>query len=157
MPRLRHRVVCIPFLNPYAYDTLWPNSDSNYYMRFEVIAAFAIGVLLPVLETARRGISHWTVDFTTMFEDYLAGALLLVGGWAAYRAKSWGAMFLILAWAYFSGLMTSSFVGQLEETLRQTASEPGNLLVLIVKFLLWSVCITSLVLSFRTVRNANHG
>jgi hypothetical protein len=119
-------------------------------MRFEVIAAFVIGVLLPVLETGRRGISHWTVNFTTMFEDYLAGALLLVGGWAAYRSKSWGAVFLVLAWAYFSGLMTSSFVGQLEETLRQTASEPGNLLVLIVKFLLWSVCVTSLVLSFRT-------
>jgi len=119
-------------------------------MRFEVVAAFVIGVLLPVLETGRRGISTWTVNFTTMFEDYLAGALLLVGGWAAYRSKSWGALFLILAWAYFSGLMTSSFVGQLEETLRQTASGPGNMLVLVVKFLLWSVCVVSLVLSFRT-------
>ena len=120
-------------------------------MRFEVIAAFVIGVLLPVLETGRRGISHWAVNFTTMFEDYLAGALLLVGGWAAYRSKSWGAAFLVLAWAYFLGLMTSSFVGQLEETLRQTASEPGNLTVLVVKFLLWSVCVISLVLSFRAL------
>ena len=119
-------------------------------MRFEIIAAFAMGVLLPVLETARRGISHWTINFTTMFEDYLAGALLLVGGWSAYRSRSWGPVFLVLAWAYFSGLMTSSFVGQLEETLRQTASEPNNLLVVVVKFLLWSVCVVSLVLSFRT-------
>ena len=119
-------------------------------MRFEIIAAFAIGVLLPVLETARRGISHWAINFTTMFEDYLAGGLLLVGAWAAYRSKSWGALFLVVAWAYFSGLMTSSFVGQLEETLRQTATEPGNLVVLVVKFLLWSVCVISLVLSFRT-------
>ena len=123
-------------------------------MRFEVIAAFAIGVLLPLLETARRGISHWTINFTTMFEDFLAGVLLLVGGWAAYRAKSWGAVFLVLAWASFSGLMTSSFLGQLEDTLRQTASEPGNSLVLVVKFLLWSVCVVSLVLSFRTAVNA---
>ena len=119
-------------------------------MRFEIIAAVVMGVLLPVLETARRGISHWTIDFTTMFEDYLAGALLLIGGWAAYRAKSWGTVFLVLAWASFSGLMTSSFLGQLEETLRQTASEPNNLLVVVVKFLLWSVCVASLVLSFRT-------
>ena len=125
-------------------------------MRFEIVAAFAIGVLLPVLETGRRGISTWTINFTTMFEDYLAGALLLVGGWAAYRSKSWGTAFLVLAWAYFSGLMTSSFVGQLEETLRQTASEPSNLLVLVVKSLLWSVCVISLVLSFRTVRRS-HG
>jgi len=128
-------------------------------MRFEVIAAFVIGVLLPVLETGRRGISTWTVNFTTMFEDYLAGALLLVGGWATYRMKSWGAVFLVLAWAYFAGQLTSSFVGQLEQTLRQTASEPGNLMVLIVKFLLWSVCVTSLVLSVRAVhkRQFSHG
>lgn len=119
-------------------------------MRFEIIAAIVMGVLLPVLETARRGISHWTINFTTMFEDYLAGALLLIGGWAAYRSKSWGSMFLVLAWAYFSGLMTSSFVGQLEETLRQAASEPNNMFVVVVKFLLWSVCVVSLVLSFRS-------
>ena len=119
-------------------------------MRFEIIAAFAIGVLLPMLETARRGISHWTINFTTMFEDYLLGALLLVGGWAAYRSRSWGPVFLVLAWAAFSGLMTSSFVGQVEETLRQTADEPHNLVVVVVKFLLWSVCVVSLVLAFRT-------
>ena len=119
-------------------------------MRFEIIAAFTMGVLLPILETARRGISHWTINFTTMFEDYVAGALLLIGGWAAYRSRSWGAVFLVLAWAYFSGLMTSSFVGQLEETLRQTASEPNNLIVVVVKALLWTVCVVSLVLSFRT-------
>ena len=125
-------------------------------MRFEVVAAFVIGVLLPVMETGRRGISHWTVNFTTMFEDYLAGALLLVGGWAAYRRKSWGAAFLVLAWAYFAGQLTSSFVGQLEETLRRTASEPGNLLVLVVKLVLWIICVTSLALSFRTARRS-HG
>ncbi|HKG59299.1 MAG TPA: hypothetical protein VKB05_05925 [Pyrinomonadaceae bacterium] len=45
-------------------------------MRFEVVAALVIGILLPVLETARRGISHWTVNFTTMFEDYLAVSIV---------------------------------------------------------------------------------
>ena len=123
-------------------------------MRFEVIAAFAIGVLLPVLETGRRGISHWAINFTTMFEDHLAGALLLIGGWAAYRSKSWGAVFLVMAWGYFSGLITSSFLSQLEDTLRHTATEPGNLTVVVVKFLLWSVCVVSLVLSFRTATRA---
>ena len=122
-------------------------------MRFEVIAAFIVGALLPVLETARRGISHWTVDFTTMFEDYLGGALLLIGAWAAYRAKSWGATLLLLAWASISGGMTISFVSQLEDTLRGTATEPNNLVVVIVKFLLWSVAVTSLVLSFRRAQS----
>jgi hypothetical protein len=118
-------------------------------MRFEVVAAFIIGILLPVLETARRGIGHWAVEFTTMFEDYVAGVLLLIGGWAAYRERPWGRVFLLLAWAYFSGLMSSSFWYQLEETFRQTALEPNNLLVVVVKFLLWITCVVSLILSFR--------
>jgi len=84
-----------------------------------------------------------------MFEDYLRGALLLAGAWAAYYSTSWGAVLLVLAWASVTGLMTSSFLGQLEETLRQTASEPNNLLVVVVKFLLWSIAVVSLVFSFR--------
>jgi hypothetical protein len=119
-------------------------------MRFEIVAAFVIGALLPVLETARRGISHWAINFTTMFEDYLGGALLLLGAWAAYRSKSWGAVFLLLAWASVCGLMTSSFMAQVEATLRETATEPNNLIVVVVKFLLWSVSMTALVLSFRS-------
>src|ERR1051325_9077172 len=118
-------------------------------MRFEVIAAFVMGIILPVLETCRRGITYWAVDFTTMFEDYLAGALLLVGAWATYRMRAWGPVFLVLAWSSLLGLLGSSFWGQLEETLRHTASEPHNLLVVIVKFLLWSTCVVSLILSFR--------
>ena len=84
-----------------------------------------------------------------MFEDYVAGALLLVGGWASYRARAWGAVFLVLAWAYVAGLMSSSFWSQLEETFRQTASEPNNLLVVVVKSLLWGTSVVGLVLSFR--------
>lgn len=124
--------------------------SSTSATRFEVVAGFVIGALLPILETARRGITHWAVDFTTMFEDYLGGAVLLIGAWAAYRAKSWGATFLLLAWASISGLMTSSFVSQLEDTIRRTTTEPHNLVVVIVKFLLWSTAITSLVLAFRS-------
>ena len=84
-----------------------------------------------------------------MFEDYVAGALLLIGAWSASRARSRGPMFLLLAWAYVTGLMSSSFWYQLEETIRQTASEPNNGLVVTVKLLLWATCVTSLILSFR--------
>ena len=54
-------------------------------LRFEALAALVLGVLLLLLETYRRGLGYWRVEFTTMFEDYFAGALLLVAGWAAYR------------------------------------------------------------------------
>ncbi len=118
-------------------------------MRFEVLAAFTVGILLPILETFRRGLSYWGVEFTTMLEDYVAGSLLLIGGWASHRARPWGSTFLVLAWGYVTGLMSSSFWSQLEETLRQTASEPDNLLVVAVKSLLWVISVVSLILSFR--------
>jgi len=121
----------------------------RYKVRVEIAAAFAIGVLLPVLETCRRGLCEWSVNFTTMFEDYLAGALLLVAGWASYRGRPFGAMFLVLAWAYVAGMMGGSFWGQFEETLRGTSTEPNNLLVVGFKGLLWSASVLSLVFSFQ--------
>jgi len=123
-------------------------------MRFEVIAAFVIGILLPVLETYRRGISYWAVNFSTMFEDYVAGALLLVGAWATYRTRRWGPLFLLLAWAYVTGMMGGSFWYQLEDTIRGNATEPNNLLVVTVKFLLWGTSVASLLLSFRSASHA---
>lgn len=56
--------------------------------------------------------SEWSLDFTTMFTDYLAGTLLLIG----YRAKDWGPLFLVIAWAWTTGMMVGSFSDQLEGT-----------------------------------------
>ena len=89
-----------------------------------------------------------------MFEDYVAGALLLIAAWAAYRPRVWGATFLVLAWGYVAGLLGSSFWSQLEETLRHTATEPNNMLVVVVKFLLWATTVVSLALSFRRATRA---
>lgn len=106
-----------------------------------------------MLETCRRGISEWSVDFTTMFTDYLAGALLLIGAWTAYRAKPWGALFLVVAWAWTTGMMVGSFLDQLEGTIRDTITEPHNLLVVVIKFLLLVISVVSLVLSCRRTSN----
>lgn len=76
-------------------------------MRFEVIAAFVIGVLLPVLEAARRGNTHWAVDFTTMFEDYLGGAVLLIGAWAGLSGEVVGRDVSVTSVGLDSGLMTA--------------------------------------------------
>ena len=123
-------------------------------MRFEVTAAFAIGILLPFLETCRRGMGQWTSDITTMFEDYVAGALLLTGAWAVQRQRQWASLFLVVAWSYVTGMMSSSFWYQLEETVRGTVTEPP--IVLVVKFLLWGTCVLALISSFRYVMHLRH-
>lgn len=122
-------------------------------MRFEARAAVAIGILLPVLETYRRGLGHWRVEFTTMFEDYLAGALLLAGAWAAFRRWSSQTALLLTAWAWVTSLMTISVVDQIEATIRGVNLEPGNTDVLVVKFLLLAISAVALLRSFRQARS----
>ncbi len=118
-------------------------------MAFEVSAAFVLGMLLPILETCRRGFNHWLVDSTTMLEDYLAGLLLLFAAVISVRGKRNAPLWLVFAWGSVTGMMSVSFLDQLEWTLRGTELEPQNGLVLFVKFLLLSTCILSVVLSFK--------
>jgi hypothetical protein len=110
-----------------------------------LMSALALGLLFPGLETMRRGFFHWTVDFTTMFEDYLAGALLLAGAIAAWRRLPWGLPLLSIAWAYATGMMGGSFWHQVEATIRGIDLEPGSEIVVAVKAVLWSTCAISTV------------
>jgi hypothetical protein len=123
-------------------------------VRFEAKAALAIGILLPVLETYRRGLSHWRAEFTTMFEDYLAGLLLLAGAWAAYKRHPSQSALLLTAWAWVTGMMTISFVDQVEVTIRGIDIEPQNTDVLVVKFLLLVISAAALLYSSRRLTNA---
>jgi len=120
-------------------------------MRFEAKAALAVGILLPVLETCRRGLAEWAADFTTMITDYFGGALLLAAAWAAYKDRRWAAPFLLLAWGWVAGMLINSFADQVEGTVRGTIGEPHNALVLAVKFLLSAVAAAALTASFRRV------
>lgn len=118
-------------------------------MRLEAKAALALGILLPTLETYRRGIGEWRLDFTTMFTDYLAGALLLIGAWAAYRGRPWADSWLLVGWGWVTGMMVMSFSDQLESTIRDTSTEPFNSLVLITKLVLLSISLLGLISSFK--------
>jgi hypothetical protein len=121
-------------------------------MKFEVVSAFVIGILLPLLETTRRGIVYWSVNVTTMAEDYLAGGLLLFAALLSLRGKASAPRWLVVAWAYVTGMMSSSFFYQVEATIRGINLEPGNTTVLVFKFALWGTSVISLVLSFRYLR-----
>jgi hypothetical protein len=123
-------------------------------MRFEIAAAFVVGVLLPALETIRRGIGYWAIDATTMMEDYLAGALLLVAGLAARRGAAYSGPLLLTAWAGVSSMMMISLISQIEDTIRAVEIEPHNTVVLSFKLILCATCLTGLIRSFRAVRDA---
>lgn len=123
-------------------------------MRYEIASAFAVGVLLPVLETVRRGPGYWAVDSTTMLEDYLAGAVLLFAGLAAKRGVTFANPLLLAAWAAVSGMMTISLISQVEDTVRAIDLEPSNNIVLGFKLVLWAACFVALIRSFRAVQNA---
>ena len=130
-------------------------------MRYEVILGFVIGILLPLLETYRRGVSHWLISFMTMFEDYVGGALLLIGAVGTYYQKAWGLPFLLVAWAVVTGMLGVSFGYQLEETIRGLADEPYNVSVVAIKFILLALSSVALTLTFRrllkTIRLTHEG
>jgi hypothetical protein len=123
-------------------------------MRFPLCAALVVGVLLPALETLRRGPGHWLIETTTMLEDYVAGALLIVAAITVLRRSRHGPVLLVLAWGYVTGLMSSSFWDQLETALRGTDVEPYHGTVLAFKGLLWTTALVSLVLSVRAAMTA---
>jgi hypothetical protein len=126
-------------------------------VKLDAKAALALGILFPVLETCRRGMSEWGVDVTTMLTDYVAGALLLIGAWAAYKGMAWADAWLLVAWGWVTGMMFMSFSDQLENTIRGTSTEPYNALVLVVKFGLLSVSLFGLISAFLRARSKRVG
>ncbi|HZL99834.1 MAG TPA: hypothetical protein VFD43_06245, partial [Planctomycetota bacterium] len=75
-------------------------------------------------------------------------------GIVASRNRPRPPLLLPIAWAYVTGMMTSSLLGQLAVTLRGIGLEPDNALVLGVKLALWGTAVAALVCSARRTRSA---
>lgn len=123
--------------------------------RFDVIAALALGILLPTLETIRRGFDYWAVNVTTMFEDYAAGIALLVAALGVMRRASWGNVWMVISWSGISFMLLISTISQVERQVRGDL-EPHSGMVLGIKILLLLLAALALVQSARQVtREAN--
>ena len=118
-------------------------------MRFDVIAAIILGILIPTLETVRRGIGYWSVSFTTMFEDYLAGIALIVCALGALRGARWAPLSLLIVWSGVASMMLLSTVSQIERHFWGDVLEPRSGIVLCAKLLLLLVCVVALSQSVR--------
>jgi hypothetical protein len=121
-------------------------------MRFELIAAYAMGIALPVLETLRRRTNFETIS--GYVDDFIAGALLLVAARAVSRQKPRGPVLLVAAWAILCGGLYNSFFYQLERTAPHDVSGLGNTTVVVIKGALYAVALVSLVLSVRSATRA---
>jgi hypothetical protein len=116
-------------------------------MRFELAAAYAMGIALPVLEILRRRTNFETI--AGYVDDFIAGALLLYAARAVSRKRPRGPVLLVAAWAILCGGLYNSFFHQLESSAAHDVSGLGNLTVVLVKGVLYAVALVALVLSVR--------
>ena len=117
-------------------------------MRFEVAAAYAMGVGLPLLETLRRRTNFG--DVFSYVDDFIAGGLLL---WAAHAARSGrpsGPVLLVLAWAVLCGGLYGSFFGQLTSDAALDVGGLPNASVVAIKGVLYAVALTGLAFAARS-------
>lgn len=121
-------------------------------MRFEIVAAYVMGLLLPVLETCRRGFGHWSVSTMTMLEDYAGGGLLLFAAVLSTRGRKTAPLWMVVAWTAISAMLATSFFYHLEETLRGGWSGPRTSLVLAVKSVLLGTSVVALAISMDRCR-----
>jgi hypothetical protein len=116
-------------------------------MRLELLAAYAVGLLLPIAEVARR-----RTDFSNIpayVDDFLIGGLLLFAAWMTSRRHRAGNVLLAVAWAAFCGGMYYSFFGQLHEMGRTDISGLSNNAVVWVKGILFAIGIVAVIRSAR--------
>jgi hypothetical protein len=117
-------------------------------MRFEVAAAYAMGVGLPLLETLRRRTNFEHLH--SYIDDFIAGALLLYAARAVTRGKPSGPVLLAVAWAVLCGGLYSSFFWQVSSTQAQDVGGLPNATVVAIKAILYAIALTGLVLASRS-------
>lgn len=116
-------------------------------MRFELAAAYGMGVALPLLEVLRRGTNFSTIS--GYVDDFIAGALLLYAARAVSRQQPSGPVLLAAAWAVLCGGLYSSFFGQLESAASHDVSGLPSATVVLIKGALYAVALLGLVRSIR--------
>ena len=91
-----------------------------YYMTYVMAIVFMVG------ETARRGLSYFAVNATTMLEDYLCGAILLWAAWSWARRQKMAPTVMATAWGYATGGMFVPFAAHLEAWMRGVTFRPDH-------------------------------
>jgi hypothetical protein len=120
-------------------------------VKFEVSAAYAMGVALPVLEAIRRGSNFSNIP--AYIDDFIAGIFLLTAAIAVSRQKAHGPALLVAAWGVLAGGLYGSFFGQVQNVSNADISGLPNPAVVLVKGCLFLLAVVALVFS---IRSASH-
>lgn len=116
-----------------------------YYLSYVMALFFLLG------ETARRGIGYFSINATTMIEDYLCGILLLFAAWVWFKGYDRAREVMAVAWAYATGGMFVPFAAHLEASLRGETFRPDHphtdTASIVLKGVIWAVCLACLIVS----------
>jgi hypothetical protein len=106
-----------------------------------------VGVLLPVLEAARRRTN--LDDIPGYIDDFIIGALLVWSARSVSTGRAYGSALLIAAWGILCGGLWSSFFGQLQNVSPNDVSGLRNAVVVLIKGAIYLVALAALNLSVR--------
>ena len=115
--------------------------------------AYAMGAMFILGETARRGIDYFSVNATTMLEDYGSGILLILAAAACTAKLAHSAIYLAGAWGYAAGGMFVPFFAHLEAYLRGATFRSDHPIEdvngIIIKGVIWGICVSLFIASLR--------
>jgi hypothetical protein len=119
-----------------------------YYLAYVMAAVFLLG------ETARRGLSYFSINATTMVEDYLCGILLLSAALVWRSGSTLAPKLMAAAWAYGTGGMFVPFAAHLEAWLRVETFRPDHPHTdfgsVVLKGVIWAICLVCFIISMRS-------
>jgi hypothetical protein len=116
-------------------------------MRFEHAAAWAMGIVLPLLEISRRRTNFHPIH--AYVDDLIAGALLLYAARAVSRGAPNANAWLAGAWGVLCGGLYSSFFWQLERVGETDVGGQSGAVVVAVKGVLYAISLVAFALSIR--------
>jgi hypothetical protein len=116
-------------------------------MRFEVGAAYAMGVGLPLLEALRRKTNF--DQLPSYVDDFIVGALLLYAARATARERPSGPVLLVIAWALLCGGLYGSVFGQLWSDASHDVGGLPNMTVVVIKGVLYAIALSGLLFASR--------
>lgn len=124
-----------------------------FYFNFVIAFVFLAG------ETARRGISYFSINATTMLEDYVGGIILLLAALAWAQSVKSAHLIMATAWAYVAGGMFVPFFAHFEAWLREETFRSDHIHTdtnaVILKAFVWSICVACFLVSLVGARQAN--